>query len=114
MFSSLQGGVRLRNSVQVTIAGQRGGVGEVSAEKMFSVLLLFVPREILMRKWKTEVVDMMFRLGRGSIVGLISEERGHEGGDREIWEARKVLPEFVSSVKQDQGCDIRLALQLMV
>ena len=63
LFSSLQGGVRLRNFVQVTIAGQRGGVGEVSAEKMFSVLLLFllfVPREILMRKWKTEVVDMMF------------------------------------------------------
>ena len=82
LFSSLQGGVRLRNFVQVTIAGQRGGVGEVSAEKMFSVLLLFllfVPREILMRKWKTEVVDMMFWLGRGSIVGLISEERGHEG-----------------------------------
>ena len=63
MFSSLQGGVRLRNSVQVTIAGQRGGVGEVSAEKMFLGLLLFllfVPREILMRKWKTEVVDTMF------------------------------------------------------
>ena len=35
LFSSLQGGVRLRNSVQVTIAGQRGGAGEVSAEKMF-------------------------------------------------------------------------------
>ena len=43
------------------------------------LFLLFVPREILMRKWKTEVVDMMFWLGRGSIVGLISEERGHEG-----------------------------------
>ena len=65
MFSSLQGGVRLRNSVQVTIAGQRGGVGEVSGEKMrkkmgLMLFLLFVPTEILMRKWKTEVVDMMF------------------------------------------------------
>ena len=47
-------------------------------------------------------------------MGLISEEGGHEEGDREIWEARKVLPEFVSSVKHDQGCDIRLVLQLMV
>ena len=47
-------------------------------------------------------------------MGLISEGRGREEGDREIWEARKVLPEFVSSVKQDQGCDIRLALQLIV
>ena len=78
------------------------------------MILLFAPREILMRKEKTEVVDMMFWLVRGSIVGLISKGRGHEEGDREIWEARKVLPEFVSSVKQDQGCDIRLALQLMV
>ena len=44
MFSSLQGGVRLRNFVQVAIARQRGGVGEVSAEKIknFGIVVVFV------------------------------------------------------------------------